>query len=110
MPALDELDLVTVVFGLFNGLRLVSYLPQILAVARDRGGARSISFSCWSIWIGANASTAAYAGLRLGDPALAAVGSFNAFCCATVLGLAICKRAALRRALPPAAGHPLPGS
>lgn len=98
MSALHGLDVVTVAFAVFNGLRLVSYLPQILAVARDRTGARSISLTCWSIWIGANASTAGYAGLRLGDPAMAAVGSFNAICCATVLVLAICKRAAARRA------------
>lgn len=98
LAAFVDVDPVAVLFGLFNGLRLVSYLPQIVAVARDRNGARSISFSCWSIWIGANASTAGYAGLRLGDPAMAAVGSFNAICCATVLVLALCKRAAARRA------------
>src|SRR5690606_35038343 len=103
MAAFVDVDPVAALFGLFNGLRLVSYLPQIVAVARDRNGARSISFSCWSIWIGANASTAAYAGLRLGDPALAAVGTFNAVCCATVLGIAACKRAAWRRAQPAAA-------
>ncbi|MGE0800830.1 MAG: hypothetical protein AB7G13_21635 [Lautropia sp.] len=92
MPPADSLDLIAIAFGAFNVLRIVSYGPQIAAVARDRHGARAISFSCWSIWVGANASTAAYAWVRLGDPGLTLISLFNATCCLTVLAIAGYKR------------------
>ncbi len=92
MALLGSLDLVAAAFGLFNILRLTSYFPQMLAVARDQNGARSISFVCWGIWVGANGSTAVYAWYRLGDASLALVSVFNAMCCLVVVMLAAYKR------------------
>jgi hypothetical protein len=89
---MDHNDLIAAAFSFFNLLRLISYLPQIVAVARDENGAAAISISCWMIWIGANGTTALYAGLTIGDPALTLVSAFNAACCAIVVMLAVQKR------------------
>lgn len=101
MASLDGVDLVTAAFAFFNMLRLTSYFPQIIAIARDRDGARSISFMCWSIWVGANASTAAYAWLRLGDAGIALISIFNATCCLVVIALAAYKRLTSGKSMSP---------
>jgi hypothetical protein len=71
--------------------------------SRLRATATAISFSCWFMWIGANASTALYAWAKLGDLNLALISSFNAVCCAAVLLLACYRRLLVDR--PALASH-----
>ena len=84
-------DLSFYLFTIFNGLRVVSYLPQIVRVARDRHGAAAISYTP-VLWTGANATTGLYAQVNLNDPMLAAINGLNAGCCALVVVLTAYKR------------------
>jgi hypothetical protein len=84
-------------FTAFNGLRIFSYLPQILRVARDSNGASAISYATWSLWTAANATTGLYAVINLGDRTLAGLNFLNAVCCLAVIGLTAAKRRHFRR-------------
>ena len=95
----NGLDLLALSFGLFNALRIASYAPQVVAVARDRHGAQAISFSCWGIWVGANTTTALYAWINLGDIPLTMISCINGAGRAAVLLLAAAKRISARSRL-----------
>lgn len=84
-------------FSFFNGLRVFSYLPQIVRVMRDTQGAAAISYSTWGLWTAANASTALYAVVCLRDATLAQINALNALFCAVVIGSIAFKRNQLRR-------------
>jgi hypothetical protein len=81
-----------VLFTVFSGVRLFSYLPQIRRVAADTNKASAISYSTWSMWTGANLATALYAATNLKDLYLAAVSMLYAACCLTVITLTAFKR------------------
>lgn len=61
-------------------------------VAADNDGAKAISYSTWSMWIGANVSTAAYALVNLSDWTLFAVSIANTSGCLAVVMLTAWKR------------------
>lgn len=77
---------------ILNVLRLATYPLQIVRIAADTDGACAISYSTWSIWIGANGSTAAYAIVNISDWAPFIISLVNALGCAAVVGLTIWKR------------------
>lgn len=85
-------DLILCVYSLFNVLRVVSYLPQILRIAQDRDGAKAIALTTWWLWAGANGSTALYAWVNLSDMPLAVLNGFNTLACLTVIALTLAKR------------------
>ena len=54
-------------FAIFSGLRTISYVPQIVRIARDRNGASAISYPTWLLWTGAHVSTGMYTAMNLND-------------------------------------------
>jgi hypothetical protein len=90
-------NLTLTAFSFFNALRIVSYLPQILRVARDAYGATAISYSTWAMWTCANLSTGAYAMVNLQDAWLALVSLVNTAGCLAVILLTAWKRRRFRR-------------
>lgn len=89
---MDMSEVTLVIFYAFNALRVGAYLPQILRVAQDDCGAPTISYTTWSVWIGANVSTAAYTLVITPNWTLFAVNSLNAVGCALVVALTALKR------------------
>jgi|SRR5262245_4962893 len=84
-------------FAAFSGLRTISYVPQIVRIAKDRNGASAISYPTWLLWTGAHASTGLYAAMNLNDVWLAVGSSIYALCCIVVVALTAFKRLAHRR-------------
>jgi hypothetical protein len=84
-------------FAAFSGLRTISYVPQIIRIAKDRSGASAISYPTWLLWTGANVTTAMYAVTNLNDAWLASASSIYAVCCIVVIVLTAIKRLAHRR-------------
>ncbi len=99
-------DLSFYLFTIFNGLRVFSYLPQIVRVARDRHGASAISYATWLLWTGANATTGLYAHINLHDNMLAVINWLNAACCVLVVALTAYKRHRAHLPVEGAAGRP----
>lgn len=90
-------DLALALFAVCNSVRVVAYLPQILAVIRDMNGASAISYTTWGLFSVSNLSTAIYAALVLGDLKMVAVFAANTGCCAVILGLTVVKRRRFKR-------------
>ena len=78
-------DVTLYLFTVFNTLRLVSYIPQMIAVGRDRSGAASISCLAWLIWTAANASAAAHFYVIEAGWTVVAVNTVNAIFCLLIL-------------------------
>jgi hypothetical protein len=84
-------------FAAFSGLRTISYVPQIIRIAKDHSGASAISYPTWLLWTGAHVTTAMYAATNLNDTWLAFASSIYAVCCIVVIALTAIKRLAHRR-------------
>ncbi|HVE90607.1 MAG TPA: hypothetical protein VNA44_13010 [Burkholderiaceae bacterium] len=83
---------ITALYTVCNALRLLSYVPQIVAVARENSGAHAISLVSWSFWLLSHAATALYCATVVKDPLLAAMMWGNTVGCAGVVTLTMMKR------------------
>jgi len=86
------LQLISSLYALLSSVRLIAYLPQIVCVARDHGGAQAISLLSWTFWAASHGVTALYAQLVLHDALLAWMMVGNTLGCAAVVGVTISKR------------------
>ena len=53
-------DFIVTVFTLFNGLRILAYIPQMRCILNDRNGATSVSCTSWALFGTSHAVTALY--------------------------------------------------
>lgn len=85
----------TAVFGAFtlvNSLRILAYVPQMLAAARDANGASGISYTTWSLFLVSHLTTITYAIVYLGDAIMALIFLGNALACLAVIAITSVKR------------------
>jgi uncharacterized protein with PQ loop repeat len=80
---------------LTNSARVVSYLPQIIAIWRCRDGAHSISLLTWGYWMMSHLTAVLYGSVVVRDAYFIAISAMNLTCCAAVTCLAARRRGLL---------------
>ncbi|WP_407168572.1 hypothetical protein [Bradyrhizobium sp. ORS 111] len=90
-------DVTLAVFTLFNSLRFLAYVPQIVRAINDQGSAEAISFGTWSLFLASHASAMAYAIENQGDWKMASLFMSNAIGCGAILLIVAWKRSRQRR-------------
>jgi hypothetical protein len=88
-----------ILFTIFNMLRIIGYLPQIVLSLRDTSGGASTSITAWMMFFSANISAAAYAVVNAKDPLMALLFGGNALGCLAIALLTYWKRRELIRTL-----------
>ncbi|KAB2876585.1 MAG: hypothetical protein F9K36_02235 [Burkholderiaceae bacterium] len=94
MSAFLDPHWITTAFAAVNSIRVVFYLPQIVAVARSVDGARDIALSTWAMWALTNGLGTAYGMVVVGDTLLAVSFALSMLACCAVIVLALAKRMA----------------
>src|SRR6476646_3169911 len=85
---------IMVCYFITNTFRLVSYLPQIIQVAKQKDDVKAISLWTWGMWTLSNFTTALYAAFVLEkiDILLVCLNLGNAIGCLSVILIVISKR------------------
>jgi hypothetical protein len=94
------IQIINPLYILFNSARVLSYIPQILAVSKEQNNLSAISLVTWLFWTLANLTTGLYIQLNAPDPLLEAMNYGNAACCAIVVGIVIYKKAKYKNLRP----------
>lgn len=84
---------VVLAFLITNAGRVLAYLPQIVAIVRDRNRAVAVSCATWSLFFVSNLASALYAGIIAMDVAMMIAFAANTLCCAAIVSLLCWKRA-----------------
>ncbi len=80
------------IFTLMNSVRILAYVPQILAAARDANGASGISYSTWTLFMISHLTTITYAVVCLDDVVMSFIFLGNALACLTIIVITFVKR------------------
>jgi len=83
---------ISIAFSAVNSIRVVFYVPQIVAVARSVDGARDIALCTWAMWALTNALGAAYGALVVHDRVLAASFALSLLACLVTIALTVLQR------------------
>jgi predicted MFS family arabinose efflux permease len=90
---------IALAFGTVNSIRVVFYLPQIVAVTRSTTGARDIALSTWAMWALTNALGAAYGAVVVHDMLLAWSFALSLLACVLTMVLTVVQRLRWARGL-----------
>lgn len=85
-------QLITVIYLALNTVRVFSYVPQIIAVGKDKSPAKAIALTTWIFWTLANFTTALYASFVAPDFLLSLMSYGNTLGCGTVVAIVLYKR------------------
>lgn len=78
-----------------NSARILTYIPQIIAVWRCRDGARAISLLTWGSWVISHVAAVAYGVLVVHDVFFVVISAINLTGCGMVTVLAAHRRGLL---------------
>lgn len=92
MENYSALTLITGMYLLLNGVRVLSYIPQMYAISKEHNKVTAISLTTWTFWAAANFATAIYAHIEVHDTMLAIMNYGNGICCAIVVAMVLYKR------------------
>jgi hypothetical protein len=81
-----------------NAGRVISYVPQVVALWQRRDGAQAISLLTWSYWTLSHITAVLYGTVVIDDSFIVTISLLNLVCCGVVMALAIHRRRLWRQA------------
>ncbi|WP_394792018.1 hypothetical protein [Rhodoferax sp.] len=96
-PDTPWLTLIAWVYLATNATRVVTYVPQILAVWRCTDGALSVSLLTWGSWVLSQAAAMLYGVLVVRDLPFVLIALINFLGCACVTAIGMQRRAQWKR-------------
>lgn len=88
-------------FSAVNSIRVVFYLPQIVAVVKSVDGARDIALCTWAMWALTNGLGAAYGWVVVHDRMLAGSFALSLLACLVTIALTVMQRLRFKAAAQP---------
>jgi hypothetical protein len=96
-PPLQILSAIAWIYLVTNAVRVVTYLPQIMAVWRCRDGAQAISLLTWGSWVLSHVTGVVYGAVVIHDTFFIVISLINLAGCAAVTLIAAQRRGLLRQ-------------